>query len=445
MVAVTPGIHDEATVSPLDEQAAETFPANALQLQWYVFGLFFIFGGITSLNDVLIPKLKHLYSLNYFEAMLIQFAFFTAYALISLPGAALVKKFGYMRTAVIGLLTMAAGCLLFIPAASSAVYANFLGALFVLASGVVIVQVVANPLISMLGPKRTTHSRLTFAQAFNSLGTTVFPLVGATLILGSLAAIDPATLAGAERDAFLAAEAQAIVNTYIGLAVALAVLALLVWLGRNRLQETPAPPTRFFQSFDLLKQTRFAFGTLCIFLYVGAEVAIGSIMVNYLVQGDTLGGTAERAGHLVAFYWGGAMIGRFIGSAVLRVVSPGLVLLGVAAGAMLLVAISALTLGVPSGYALIAVGLMNSIMFPTIFSLASEDLGPRAADGSGIICVAIVGGAIIPAITGLVADAANLRVSLIVPILCYAVIAAFGIWCWNARRGDRRAAAPVTG
>ena len=431
--------HDEATVSPLDEAAGERFPANALQLQWYVFGLFFIFGGITSLNDVLIPKLKHLYSLSYFEAMLIQFAFFTAYALISLPGAALVKRFGYMRTAVIGLLTMAAGCLLFIPAASSAVYANFLGALFVLASGVVIVQVVANPLISMLGPKRTTHSRLTFAQAFNSLGTTVFPLVGATLILGGLASIDPTALVGAERDAFLEAEAQAIVRTYIGLAVALGVLALLVWLGRNRLQETPAPSTSFFQSFDLLRQTRFAFGAACIFLYVGAEVAIGSIMVNYLVQGDTLAVTAESAGHLIAFYWGGAMVGRFIGSAVLRLVSPGLVLLGVAAGAMLLVTVSALTFGLPSGYALIAVGLMNSIMFPTIFSLASEDLGPRAADGSGIICVAIVGGAIIPAVTGLVADAASLRTALIVPVACYAVIAAFGIWCWNVRRGQGHA------
>ena len=430
--------HDEATVSTVEEPAGHGLPANTLQLQWYVFGLFFIFGGITSLNDVLIPKLKHLYSLSYFEAMLIQFAFFTAYALVSLPGAALVKRLGYMRTAVVGLLTMAAGCLLFIPAASSAVYANFLGALFVLASGVVIVQVVANPLISMLGPKRTTHSRLTFAQAFNSLGTTIFPLVGATLILGGLASIDPTTLVGAQRDAFLAAEAQAIVRTYIGLAVALGILALLVWLGRDRLQETPSPTTNFRQSFDLLKQTRFAFGAMCIFLYVGAEVSIGSIMINYLSQGDTLGGTAERAGHLVAFYWGGAMIGRFIGSAVLRVVSPGLVLLGVAAGATLLVAISALTIGVPSGYALIAVGLMNSIMFPTIFSLASEELGPRAADGSGIICVAIVGGAIIPAITGLVADETSLRTALIVPVLCYAVIAAFGVWCWKAMRSRPR-------
>ena len=431
---------NEANVSPVDA-ADESLPANAAQLQWYVFGLFFIFGGITSLNDVLIPKLKHLYSLNYFEAMLIQFAFFTAYALVSMPGAALVKKFGYMRTAVIGLLTMAAGCLLFIPAASSSLYVAFLGALFVLASGVVIVQVVANPLISMLGPKRTTHSRLTFAQAFNSLGTTIFPLVGATLILGSLAAVDPATLQGAARDDFLSAESQAIVRTYIGLAIALGVLALLVYLGRNRLKEQPVPPTNFLQSFDLLGQTRFAFGALCIFLYVGAEVAIGSVMVNYLIQPDTLAGTAERAGQLVAFYWGGAMIGRFIGSAILRVVSPGLVLLGVAIGAGLLTTTSALTFGMVSAYTLIAVGLMNSIMFPTIFSLASEDLGRRAADGSGIICVAIVGGAIVPAITGLVADAATLRAALFVPVACYAVIAAFGIWCWNVRRGERAAAA----
>lgn len=429
----------EANVSPLDEPD-HLAPGNAAQLQWYVFGLFFIFGGITSLNDVLIPKLKHLYSLNYFEAMLIQFAFFTAYALVSMPGAALVKRFGYMRTAVIGLLTMAAGCLLFIPAASSSLYIAFLGALFVLASGVVIVQVVANPLISMLGPRRTTHSRLTFAQAFNSLGTTIFPLVGATLILGSLAAVDPATLQGAARDDFLSAESQAIVRTYIGLAAALAVLAFLVYLGRDRLREQPAPSTNFLQSFDLLGQTRFAFGALCIFLYVGAEVAIGSVMVNYLIQPDTLAGTAERAGQLVAFYWGGAMVGRFIGSAILRVVSPGLVLLGVAVGAALLATTSALTFGTVSGYTLIAVGLMNSIMFPTIFSLASEDLGRRAADGSGIICVAIVGGAIVPAITGLVADASSLRAALFVPVACYAVIAAFGIWCWNARRGGRSAA-----
>ncbi|HEY0165279.1 MAG TPA: sugar MFS transporter [Sphingomicrobium sp.] len=428
-MAIAPTGPNEATVSPIEETGGGAQVANTTQMQVYVISLFFIFGGITSLNDVLIPKLKHLYSLNYFEAMLIQFAFFTAYALISMPGAALVKRFGYMRTAVIGLLTMAAGCLLFIPAASSSMYGAFLGALFVLASGVVIVQVVANPLISMLGPKKTTHSRLTFAQAFNALGTTIFPLIGASIILGSLAGVDPATLSGTARDEFLNAESQAIVSTYIGLAIALGVLALLVYLGRNRFKEQPVPATNFMQSFDLLKQTRFAFGAACIFLYVGAEVAIGSVMVNYLMQPDTLGGTAERAGQLVAFYWGGAMIGRFIGSAILRVVNPGMVLLGVAVGAAVLASTAAVSIGLLSAYALIAVGLMNSIMFPTIFSLASEDLGPRAADGSGIICVAIVGGAIIPAITGLVADATSLRSALFVPVLCYLVIAAFGIWC----------------
>lgn len=425
--------YGEAEVSPLDGAAsAGEPPVNAGSLQFYVFGLFFIFGGITSLNDVLIPKFKHLYSLNYFQAMLIQFAFFAAYAIISIPAAALVKKLGYMRAAVVGLLTMATGCLLFIPAANSSLYIAFLGALFVLASGVVIVQVVANPLISMLGPKRTTSSRLTFAQAFNSLGTTIFPLVGASIILGSLATVDPATLGSAARETFLHAESQAIVRTYLGLAAALGVLALLVFLGRNRLAEKPAPTASLSGGFDLLSQTRFAFGALCIFLYVGAEVSIGSVLVNYLTQPDTLGGTAIQAGRLVAFYWGGAMVGRFIGSAMLRVIRPGLVLLGVATGAILLVAISALTLGVPSAYALLAVGLMNSIMFPTIFSLASEELGPRAADGSGIIGVAIVGGAIVPAITGFVADLSSLRSAMIVPVLCYSVIAAFGLWC--ARR-----------
>ena len=438
-MAIAPTEHSEATVSPIEESGGAAQVANTFQMQVYVIALFFIFGGITSLNDVLIPKLKHLYSLNYFEAMLIQFAFFTAYALVSMPGAALVKRFGYMRTAVIGLLTMAAGCLLFIPAASSSIYAAFLGALFVLASGVVIVQVVANPLISMLGPKKTTHSRLTFAQAFNALGTTIFPLVGASIILGSLASVDPATLSGTAREEFLNAESQAIVSTYIGLAIALGVLALLVYLGRNRFKEQPVPATNFMQSFDLLKQTRFAFGAACIFLYVGAEVAIGSVMVNFLMQADTLGGAAERAGQLVAFYWGGAMIGRFIGSAILRVVDPGWVLLGVALGAAALAGTSAVSFGYLSAYALIAVGLMNSIMFPTIFSLASEDLGPRAADGSGSICVAIVGGAIIPAITGLVADATSLRTALVVPILCYLVIATFGIWCAKARNAGEAA------
>jgi len=429
MVMTSAASTSEAMVSPVDDDDGTV--VNAADLRWYVFGLFFIFGGITSLNDVLIPKLKHLFSLNYFEAMLVQFAFFAAYFIVSLPAASLVRRLGYMRTATIGLLTMAAGCLLFVPASMTGLYISFLGALFILASGITIVQVVANPLISKLGPARTTHSRLTFAQAFNSVGTTIFPLVGATLILGSLAGIDPDRLVGAERAAFLTRETQVISATYIGLAIALVVLAGLVWLGRRRLVEAPVPGSNK-AAFDLLKRPRFAFGTLGIFVYVGAEVAIGSIIVNYLMLSDTLAVAAERAGQLVAFYWGGAMIGRFIGSALLRVVHPGLVLFGVASGAGLLLAVSGFSVGLVSGYALIAIGLMNSGMFPTIFSLASEGLGKRAADGSGIICMAIVGGAIIPALTGLAADASSLRMALVVPFVCYALIAGFGGYCWRA-------------
>ena len=306
--------------------APHSVPANAASLQTFVFALFFIFGGITSLNDVIIPKLKDLFTLSYAQAMLVQSAFFAAYFIVSIPAAAIVRRIGYMRTAVVGLLTMTAGCLLFIPASSSGVFATFLVALFVLASGITIVQVVANPLISLLGAPQTAHSRLTFAQAFNSLGTTVFPYVGAILILGSLATIDPTTLSGAALDAYRAAETQVVVKTYIGLAIALTVVAALVWHNRNKLVEARAPKVSMLRAFELLQQPRFAFGALCIFLYVGAEVAVGSVIVNYLMEANVLGLSAEEAGKHVPLYWGGAMVGRFIGAALLRMFSPGKVL-----------------------------------------------------------------------------------------------------------------------
>ena len=208
---------------------------DAPGLQYFVFALFFIFGGITSLNDIILPKLKELFTLNYTQAMLVQFCFFTAYLLIGVPGGWLVKKIGYMRGAVAGLLLMMTGCLLFIPASQTATYGLFLFALFVLASGVVIVQVVTNPLISLLGPERTVHSRLTFAQAFNSLGTTIFPRVGSMLILGGLATVAAAELSGAELAAYRTAESRMIANTYVGLALALAVIAGVVWIFRDRL------------------------------------------------------------------------------------------------------------------------------------------------------------------------------------------------------------------
>jgi len=419
--------------SPAAASSTNQVPANAGSLQTFVFALFFIFGGITSLNDVIIPKLKDLFTLSYAQAMLVQSAFFAAYFIVSIPAAAIVRRIGYMRTAVVGLLTMTAGCLLFIPASSSGVFATFLVALFVLASGITIVQVVANPLISLLGAPQTAHSRLTFAQAFNSLGTTVFPYVGAILILGSLATIDPRTLSGVALDAYRAAETRVVVHTYIGLAIALSIVAALVWHNRKKLVETKAPKVSMLRAFELLGQKRFAFGAACIFLYVGAEVAVGSLIVNYLMEANVLGLDAEAAGKHVPLYWGGAMVGRFIGAALLRMFSPGKVLACAAGMTITLLIVSANTTGMVSGWALLAVGLFNSIMFPTIFSLACEGLGERAAEGSGLICMAIVGGAIVPLITGHAADSVGLKMALIVPALCYAIILCFGIFARRPR------------
>jgi FHS family L-fucose permease-like MFS transporter len=402
--------------------------ADAPDLRLFVFALFFIFGGITSLNDVVIPKLKGLFTLTYGEVMLVQSAFFTAYFVVSLPAAAIVRRVGYMRTAAIGLLMMMAGCLLFVPASSSGLFVTFLAALFVLAAGITIVQVVANPLISMLGSAATAHSRLTFAQAFNSLGTTIFPYVGSILILGSLAKVDPSRLTGSALAAFRTQDTHVIVGTYLGLASVLVVVAAVVWLRRNRLVETALEDVTIRHLLDLLRQRRFAFGALSIFLYVGAEVAIGSLIVNYLMQGTVLGLGQEQAGKHVPFYWGGAMVGRFAGAYLLRLFSPGKVLACAAAAVLALLLISANATGTVSGWALLAIGLFNSIMFPTIFSLASEGLGPRAAEGSGIICVAIVGGAIVPLITGLAADWVGLKTALIVPAICYAGILSFGLY-----------------
>ncbi len=408
--------------------ALEPTPA-AGGLRPFVFALFFIFGGITSLNDVLIPKLKGLFSLNYTEVMLVQFAFFLAYFLISAPAGALVQRVGYMRAAVIGLLTMMTGCLLFIAASSFGVFSAFLAALFVLAGGITIVQVVANPLICLLGAPETAHSRLTFAQAFNSLGTTLFPYLGALLILRPLAHAEQAQAQAAAPPAFNAAETAVVDHTYLGLALALLVVTAVVWTRRNRLAEQQESGFSMLRSLDLLRRPRLAFGALGIFLYVGAEVAIGSMLVSYLMQADTLALSSQSAGKRVALYWGGAMIGRFLGAELLRRLPPPQVLSMAALAAMGLLVISGLSTGMPSGVALIIVGLFNSVMFPTIFSLASEGLGKRTPEGSGLLCMAIVGGAIVPVIVGATADATTLRGALAVPFICYAGIAAFGRYC----------------
>jgi FHS family L-fucose permease-like MFS transporter len=359
----------------------------------------------------------------------VQFCFFTAYLVIGIPGAKLVKRIGYMRGAVAGLLTMMVGCLMFIPASQTATYWVFLLALFVLASGVVIVQVVANPLISFLGPQKTAHSRLTFAQAFNSLGTTIFPIVGAAVILGSLANVTADQLSGAELQAYRQAESEAIWQGYLGVAFLIALVAAAVWMFRNRLEGEKHEASSGLVGLDLLKRSRFGYGALCIFLYVGAEVSIGSIIINYLAQDRVLGQPESVIGWMIGLYWGGAMVGRFIGSYFLRVFSPDKILAFNATGSILLILISTMTTGEIAAYSLLAVGLMNSIMFPTIFSLACEKLGSRAADGSGIINVAIFGGAVVPLLYGVLADVSgSLAFAMILPIACYAIIAGFGIF-----------------
>jgi FHS family L-fucose permease-like MFS transporter len=404
--------------------------SGSFALAALVVSLFFIWGGATSLNDILIPKLKGLFQLSYAQAMLIQFAFFTAYAVVSLPAGVLVARLGYGKGLVVGLITMAIGCALFVPAASTATYGLFLGALFVLAGGITILQVAANPLIANLGPARTSHSRLTFAQAFNSLGTTIMPYLGARLILGSISKTDPASLSGAALDAFRVREAGVIGQAYAGIAAVMVLIAVVFWLQRRRLGAAQAA-AGLAGSLSLMARPRLGFGVLAIFLYVGAEVTIGSFLVNYLMQGSTMGLDQRSAGELIPFYWGGAMVGRFVGSGVLRLASPGKVLAAAAVGAGGLALASALSSGQAAGWLLLAVGLMNSIMFPTIFSLAIDGLGERTPQGSGLLCMAIVGGAVVPLVSGKVADLFSIAMALLVPIACYAVIALYG---WSLRR-----------
>lgn len=418
-----------ATIPDHAQPGSEGIPASRIIVAAVV-ALFFLWGGLTSLNDILIPKLKGLFSLSYAEAMLTQFAFFMAYFIVSIPAGALIARIGYLKGIVVGLVTMAVGCLMFVPASSSGIYPAFLAALFVLAAGITILQVGANPLIANLGDPATSHSRLTLAQAFNSLGTTLFPPVGALVILGSMSKVDPAGLAPAERALFLAKEAGVIGHAYIAIAMILLFVALFFFLRRAAITGGQGASASLAGSFALLRRGRLAGGVAALFLYVGAEVAIGSMLVSYLAQDRVMALSEQVAGTMIALYWGGAMAGRFVGAMLLRRFRPGLVLATVCIGAVLLIALSALSTGAVAGYAILAVGLMNAIMFPTIFSLGIEGLGERTPQGSGLLCMAIVGGAIIPLLTGAIADATSLAMALAIPASCYLLIAIYG---WSAR------------
>ena len=398
--------------------------------------LFFMWGLLTSLNDVLIPHLKSIYTLTYLQAMLVQFCFFGAYFIVSLPAGALIRRIGYQNGAVAGLMIAAAGCALFYPASKGG-YGLFLFAFFVLASGITILQVAANPYVTVLGPARMASSRLTLTQAFNSLGTTVAPALGGILILSTVAmsAEQLAALPPAEQAAHKAAEAAAVQGPYLGLAAALALLAVLFALAKlPKISHAEDGKPAIDGKGGAMAYRHLVLGAVAIFLYVGAEVSIGSFLINFLGEGNIAGLSHADAAHYVSLYWGGALVGRFVGFAAMRYVSPGKSLAVTALGSIALVLTATFGEGALAMWAIIAVGLCNSIMFPTIFSLALHGLGKFTGQGSGILCMAIVGGAVIPFVQGMFADTVGLQPSFLVPAACYLFILYFGIKYANLHR-----------
>lgn len=379
--------------------------------------LFFLWGFITCLNDILIPHLKAVFDLSYAQAMLIQSSFFGAYFLVSMPAGKLVKRYSYQKGVVIGLSIASLGCLAFMAAAEWQNYSYFLGALFILASGITILQVAANPYVTLLGSSKTASSRLNMTQAFNSLGTTIAPFIGGALILSAVAT-------GTE--AVVENQAQSLQLPYLSLAIFLALLALI--FSKLTLPEIKTEQAKKTDNASSIFQHKhLTLGAIGIFLYVGAEVSIGSFLINFLAESHIAAMTESEAANYVALYWGGAMVGRFIGAAIMQKVAAGRLLMVNSLAAVLLVALAMFNDGAVAMWAVLSVGLCNSIMFPTIFSLAVNQLGEQTSQGSGLLCLAIVGGAIIPLLQGMLADISSLQVAFIIPLLCYLYIAYYGI------------------
>ncbi len=414
-------------VVPSTSAKAGASNGNIRGVLFLIFAVFFILGGVTNINDVLIPKLRGLYQLSNFEGNLVQFAFFMSYALFSIPAGLLMARLGYIRGFIVGFLSVAAGALLFIPAASSGLYVSFLVALFVIGGGITMLQVGMNPVAIALGSPETAHSRLTFAQLFNSIGVFIMVYGGAELLLGKGSTVDPATLSGAALTTFRITESAVVGQAYLGVAVAMGVIALLFWFWRSALDGTRTEQLEVAGTLDLfLNNARVRLGALGIFVYVGAEVAIASNMIAYLGEPGVMGLSPLQGGRMVAFYWGGAMVGRLVGGFVLRRFAAGPVLTTYALVAIALILISLASSGALAGWSLVLVGYCNSLMFATIFGIACEGLTDGAPKASGILCTAIVGGAIVPLLLGGIADGLSLHVAFLVPIACYAFLAWFG-------------------
>ena len=387
--------------------------------------LFFMMGFITCMNDILIPHLKDIFDLTYVQAMLIQFCFFTAYAIMSIPMGYLVGKIGYKNGVISGFVLTAIGCLLFYPAAGSHSYATFLGALFILASGVTLLQVAGNPYVTLLSKPGKESATLTLVQAFNSLGTTIAPQIGAFLIL-----------ADATQTVSKAEQISSVQIPYLGLAGLLIILAVFVKMIRlpdaRKIAEEESEHNHDGKH-SVWQYRHLVFGAAGIFCYVGAEVSIGSLLVSVL--GYLKGLDHASAAKYLSFYWGGAMVGRFLGSAIMAKIAPNRYLAFNATAAVALLGVAMLA-GKASAdiamWALLAIGFFNSIMFPTIFSLATKKLGKFTNSASGFLCTAIVGGALIPVLQGKIADDYGMMISYVAPAVCYVYIVFFALKGYKA-------------
>jgi FHS family L-fucose permease-like MFS transporter len=398
--------------------------------------LFFMWGFLTSLNDILVPHLKSIFDLNYAKVMLVQSAFFSAYFFFSIPSGKVIDWIGYKKTMVAGLFVMGIGALLFIPAASVPSFPLFLAALIVLAAGITALQVSANPYVAVLGPSKTASSRLNLTQAFNSLGTTIAPYFGSLLILSSApkGMGEVRNMSGPVLQAYRLHEAATVKLPYLGLGLAL--IALGVVIAGFKLPSIPEAEYRggvesVGPAKSVWKYRHLILGAVGIFVYVGAEVSIGSFLVNYFSLPDIGNVSVQVAARYVTLYWLGAMIGRFIGSAILQKIPTGKLLGTAAIVACLLVCVSMLTSGHVAMGSILLVGLFNSVMFPSIFTLGIAELGPLTGDGSGVLVMAIVGGAILPFLEGVMADRIGIQHAFILPAICYLYIV------YYAFRGSR--------
>ena len=420
-----------------------------------VTSLFFTWGFLTVLVDSPISRFREIFTLSYFESGLVQFAFFGAYFLLSIPAGFILTRIGYQKGIILGLTTMAVGCFLFYPAASFRTFGIFMLGYFVLAGGMTILQVAANPYVAALGSEETSSSRLILSQAFNSLGTALAPSVGAIYFLSDkiLSKEEIELLDLESREIYYLSEASAVQGPFIFFGCFLLAIALVFFFIKL---PSLMPEKENGTYLDVINQKNLIYGVFGIFFYVGAEVTIGSYLVNYFLDmnlvdsiknnsimnsiatffkhdifflldnGDYKYSNKAVFGLFVTFYWSGAMIGRFIGSYLTKIFQAGRVLSFFALIAIFLIFLSAISNGLISMWSILAIGLFNSIMFPTIFTLSLNGLGNLKPKGSGLLCTGIVGGAIIPPLYGLLTDFMGFKFSLIVLSLCYLYIANFG-------------------